>query len=315
MPIDFDERYVRVTTWNGTEFESAQVTRVAEGYLDTIGARVRWGRGITAEDRSANARVVVVSESLASRLFPNNDAVGGQLSFALEQGREEAFTIIGVTADFATAQLTTPRPQMLLPLPENSASPVYLIARGTATDGAQLTSTFENVGRAFGLEFLPHAIGVFPKIVTGTQLVDKSLHDIVWESMAVGVAGVIVLGLACLGVFGVIAFMVATRTREFAVRMAMGATWPRLLGLMLFDIVRLVTPGVVVGLLVGAIAIRTMNNVFGTPLTVGSTPLGAIELLVYAAAASIAVAVSLLAGLPAAGRAVAVQPMIAMRTE
>jgi ABC-type antimicrobial peptide transport system permease subunit len=204
---------------------------------------------------------------------------------------------------------------MLLPLPEKPASAVYLIARGTATDDAQLTSTFENVGGAFGLEFLPQSIGVFPKIITGTQLVDKSLHDIVWESMAVGVAGGVVLGLACLGVFGVIAFMVATRTREIAVRMAMGATWPRLLGLMLFDIVRLITPGVVVGLLVGAIAIRTMNNVFGTPLTVGSTPLGTVELLVYAAAASIAVAVALLAGLPAASRAATVQPMIAMRTE
>jgi ABC-type antimicrobial peptide transport system permease subunit len=315
MPIDFDERYVRVSKANGAEFESAHVTRVAERFLDTIGARLARGRGITAEDRGANARVVVISESLASRLFPNGDAIGGQLSFALEQGREETFTIVGVTADFATAQLTTTRPQMLLPLPENPASAVYLIARGTATDEAQLTSAIENVGRAFGLEFLPHAIGVFPKIVTGTQLVDKSLHDIVWESMAVGVAGVIVLGLACLGVFGVIAFMVATRTREIAVRLAMGATWPRLLGLMLFDIVRLVTPGVVAGLLVGAIAIRTLNDVFGTPLTVGSTPLGSVELLVYAAASSISVAVALLAGLPAASRAARVQPMIAMRTE
>lgn len=315
MPIDFNERYVRVSKSNGTEFESAHVTRVAEGYLDTMGARLVRGRGITAEDRSANARVVVVSEPLASRLFPDSDALGGQLSFALEQGLEETFTIVGITADFATAQLTTTRPQVLLPLPEKPASAVYLIARGTATGETQLTSTFENVGRAFGLEFLTHAIGVFPKIVTGTQLVDKSLHDIMWESMAVGVAGGVVLGLACLGVFGVIAFMVATRTREIAVRMAMGATWPRLLGLMLFDIVRLVIPGVVVGLLVGAIAIRTMNNVFGTPLTVGSTPLGTVELLVYAAAASMAVAVALLAGLPAASRAATVAPTIAMRTE
>lgn len=315
MPIDFDERYVRVSRSNGVEFESAHVTRVAEGYLDTIGARLLRGRSITAEDRSAAARVVVISEPLASRLFPNGNAVGEQLSFALEEGREETFTIIGVTADFATAQLTTTRPQMLLPLPEKPASAVYLIARGAATDETQLTSTFENARRDFGIEFVRNPIGVFQEVVTGQQLVDKSVHDLVWESMAVGVAGGIILGLASLGVFGVIAFMVATRTREIAVRMAVGATWPRLLGLMLFDIVRLVTPGVVVGLLVGAVMIRSMNDVFGTPLTVGSTPLGAVELLIYAAAASIAVGVALLAGLPAASRAAMVQPMIAMRTE
>jgi ABC-type antimicrobial peptide transport system permease subunit len=86
-------------------------------------------------------------------------------------------------------------------------------------------------------------------------------------------------------------------------------------GLMLFDVVKLVAPGVAVGLLVGAVLIRTMSNVMGTPLTLGSTPLGAVEPLIYAAAASIAVVVALLAGLPAARRAASVQPLIAMRSE
>ena len=123
------------------------------------------------------------------------------------------------------------------------------------------------------------------------------------------------LVLASLGVLGVIAFMVATRTREIAVRMALGASRPRVLGLMLSDVVKLVAPGVAVGLLVGAVLIRTMNTVMGTPLTVGPTPLGVVEPLIYVAAASIAVFVALLAGLPAARRAASVQPMIAMRSE
>jgi predicted permease len=315
MPIDFAQRNVRVSRSNGTEFVSAHVTRVEEGYLDTLGVRLLRGRSITAEDRGAAARVVVISEPLASKLFPDGDVLGERLTFALEEGREEEFAIIGVTADFATSQLTTNRPQLLLPLPEKPASAVYLIARGAAADETRLTSAFENVGRDFGLEFLPSREGVFQEIVTGKQLVQKSLGDLVSESIAVGVAGGIVLMLASLGVLGVIAFMVATRTREIAVRMALGATRPRLLALMLSDVVKLVTPGVVVGLLVGAVLIRTMNEVMGTPLTVGPTPLGAVEPLIYVAAASVAVVVALLAGLPAASRAATVQPMIAMRSE
>lgn len=315
MPIDFTQRNVRVSQSNGTEFVSAHVTRVAEGYLDTIGARLLRGRSITAEDRGAAARVAVISEPLASRLFPSSEAIGQRLTSALEDGREEELTVIGVSADFATSQLTTERPQMLLPLPETPASAVYLIARGAAADETRLTSAFENVGRDLGLEFLPSRQGVFRGIVTGKGLVEKSLHDLVAESIGVAVAGGMVLMLASLGVLGVIAFMVATRTREIAVRMALGATRPRVLGLMLFDVVKLVTPGVAVGLVVGAVLIRTMTNVMGTPLTVGSNRLGAVEPLIYVAAASLAVIVALLAGLPAARRAASIQPMIAMRSE
>jgi putative ABC transport system permease protein len=229
MPIDFTERNVRVSRSNRAEFVSTHVTRVAEGYLDTLGARLLRGRGITAEDRGAAARVAVVSETLASRLFSSGDVIGERLAFAVDEGREEEFTIVGLTADFATSQLTTERPQMLLPLPEKPASAVYLIARGAAADETRLTSAFENVRRDFGLEFLPSRLGVFEGIVTGKQLVQKSLNDLVAESISVAVAGSIVLALASLGVLGVIAFMVATRTREIAVRMTLGATRLRVL--------------------------------------------------------------------------------------
>jgi hypothetical protein len=315
MPIDFAQRNVRVSRPTRTEFVTAHVTRVGEGYLDTLGARLLRGRSITAEDRGAAARVAVISEPLASRLFPRGDAVGERLTFALEEEREEEFTIVGVTADFATSQLTTERPQMLLPLPEQPTSPVYLIARGATADERPLTSAFEHVRRDAGVEFLPSRMHLFQAIVTGTDLVAKSVNDLVAESIGVAVAGSIVLALASLGVLGVIAFMVATRTREIAVRMALGASRPRVVGVMLFDVVKLVTPGVAVGLVVGAVLIRTMNSIMGTPLKVGSTPLGAVEPLIYVAAASVAVVVALLAGLPAARRAASIQPMIAMRSE
>ena len=124
-PIDFDYRLFRVARTEGAEFVTAQVTRVSENFLETIGAPLLRGRTITAEDRLMAAPVAVISQPLAERLFPGTEPIGEQVTVTLEESREQAFTIVGVSADFATSQLTTERPQILLPLPDLStgASP------------------------------------------------------------------------------------------------------------------------------------------------------------------------------------------------
>ena len=93
------------------------------------------------------------------------------------------------------------------------------------------------------------------------------------------------------------------------------STRRRVFGLMLSDTVKLVIPGVAAGLLIGAVLIRTMQDVMGTPLTVGTEPLGIMEPVIYASASLVAIGFALLAGLPAARRATTVQPMVAIRAE
>ncbi len=273
------------------------------------------------------APVAVISEPLARRLFPDTEPIGERVTLTLEDalvlvrparslnedGREQEFTIVGVSADFATSQLTTERPQILLPLPDLLAPTVHLIARGAPGDEPKLKAALESALRELGVEALPGV--AFAGVVTGQDLVQKSLGDLVSESIGVAFAGGVVLILAALGIVGVVGFMVATRTRELAVRMALGATRLRVFGLMLSDIVKLVIPGVAGGLLLASVLIRTMEDVMGTPLTLGPTPLGVMEPLIYALASAIAVSVALLAGLPAARRATSVQPMVAMRSE
>jgi predicted permease len=333
-PIDFDSRRFRVARKDGAEFVTAHVTRVGENFLETIGARLLRGRTITADDRIMAAPVAVISEPLAAQLFPGAEPIGERVTLTLEESREQEFTIVGVSADFATSQLTTDRPQILLPLPDLSTGAlpahqsatreggskaealpktVHLIARGAPGDEPKLKAALETALRELGVEALPGV--AFSGIVTGQDLVDKSKGDLIAEGTAVGIAGGIVLVLAALGIVGVVGFMVATRTREIAVRMALGSTRLRVFRLMLSDIVKLVIPGVAAGLLLAAVLIRTMESVMGTPLTVGPTPLGVMEPLIYALASTIAVSVALLAGLPAARRATSVQPMVAIRSE
>ena len=323
MPIDFDYRMFRVAPTDRPEFISAHVTRVGENFLETIGAPLLRGRTITAEDRIMAAPVAVISKPLADQLFPATEPIGERVRIMLEEGREQDLTIVGVSADFATSQLTTERPQMFLPLPESFTGAladvdapvptIFLIARGAPGDEPHLKAALENVLRELGVDAQPGV--AFPGIVTGSDLVEKSVHDLIFESVALAVAGGVVLVLAALGIVGVVGFMVATRTRELAVRIALGATRLRVFGLILWGIVKLAIPGVAGGLLLAAVLIRTMDNVMGTPLTVGPTPLGVMEPLIYALASAIAVSVGLLASLPAARRATTIQPMVAMRSE
>ncbi len=313
MPIDFDYREFRVANTADARFVTGHVTRVGEHFLETIGVRLLRGRSITAEDRVMASPVAVISDPLAALLFPGTEPIGQRVTVTFEESREQEFTIVGVSADFATSQLTTLRPQILLPLPEQLAPRVHLIARGAPGAEPKLKAALEAALRELGVEALPGV--AFSGIVTGQDLVDKSLGDLVSESLAVGFAGGVVLLLAALGIVGVVAFMVATRTRELAVRMALGATRLRVFRLMLQDVVKLVIPGVAGGLLLAAVLIRTMENVMGTPLTVGPTPLGVMEPVIYAGASAIAISVAMLAGLPAARRATSIQPMAAIRSE
>jgi predicted permease len=313
MPVDFNYRLFRVAGMKEERFVTAHLTHVGENFLETIGATLRRGRSITAEDRVMAEPVAVISEPLAALLFPSTEPIGERVKVTMKEGSEEVFTVIGVTADFATSQLTTERPQILIPLPEASTDALFVIARGAPGDEPQLKAAIEKELRDLGVTPQPGV--AFSGIVTGADLVEKSLSDLVSESIAVGVAGSLVLILAALGIVGVIGFMVATRTREIAVRMALGSSRLGVFRLMLAGIVKLAIPGVIGGLLLAGVLIRTMEDVMGTPLRVGPAPLGFMEPVVYAGASALAVAVAILAGLPAARRATSVQPMVAMRSE
>jgi putative ABC transport system permease protein len=313
MPIDFDYRLIRVGRPAAAQFVTAHVTRVGENFLEAVGAPMLRGRAITSDDRINAAPVAVISQPLEALLFPEQEAIGAPVTVTRDDGREEQFTVVGISADFATSQLTTERPQILLPLPEQLPPTVHLIARGAPGDEPKLRAALEQGLRELGVQALPGV--AFPGVVVGKDLVDKSIGDLISESIAVGVAGGLVLILAALGILGVVGFMVATRTREIAVRMALGSTRLRVFALMQKDIVKLVIPGVIGGLLLAAVLIRTLENVMDTPLRLGPDPLGAMEVVIYAGASAIAIAVALVAGFPAARRATAVQPMVAIRTE
>jgi putative ABC transport system permease protein len=114
----------------------------------------------------------------------------------------------------------------------------------------------------------------------------------------------VALMLAALGIYGVVGLMVSARTREIAVRVTLGASRPRVIGMILFDVVKLVAPGVAIGLLIPAVLVRLE----------GGISVSNIEPLAYVAGAAIAILTAVLASLGPARRAASVQPMVAMRS-
>jgi putative ABC transport system permease protein len=195
-----------------------------------------------------------------------------------------------------------------------------VIARGAPSDPS-MRGAFENA-IADGLRVTGQSVGqipgqagsrqvdpaiVFRELITGESLIQNSRSDLLTSSGVGGLAAAVALVLAALGVYGVIAFMVATRTREIGVRVALGASRGRVLRDVLGDALKLVVPGIGLGLVLAVLWVR-----MGDP---SWYPLGGVEPLVYSVAAATAFIVAVLAGIPSARRAAAVQPIIAMRTE
>jgi len=322
LPLDFRGDNVRTALQpepNGApKFLQVHVTRADNDYLNTMGIPLLGGRGFAAEDGAGAELVTIISKTLAERLFPDveaGQAIGKRLIFGNDEKTQQTLSIIGVSGDFSTEQVSTKREQLLVPLAQQPSQELFLIARSMPGEPPQkMTATLENAAQDFDPENRSFGTAedgtpAYPKVVTGVWLRKRSMDDFLTQSEVAGGAGSVILALSALGIYGVVGLMVATRTRELAVRSALGASRRRVLGMVLFDVVKLVLPGVVVGLILTAAFIR-LNGVEKMGI-----PLSNVEYLSYVAGAAVALLIAVIASLAPARRAASVQPMVAMRSE
>jgi predicted permease len=322
LPLDFRYRLARVsspTDGNAAPGSAlAHVTRVGDGYLETMGIGLTRGRGFTLDDGAGAEMVTIISKKLADALFPDTEAIGRHLTFERREGQDgspHTLTVIGITGDFPTSQMSSDREQLLLPLAQHpdirrdsvrvsddrQGSPALMIvARSRPGEPPQkltaaLTNAIHEVDPAFDST----------AVLSGAQLRRDSMYDFLNQSAFAGITGGVALLLAALGLYGVVGLMVSTRTREIAVRMTLGASRPRVIGMILLDVVKLVAPGVAVGLLIAVVAVRAGG---GVAVTI-------TEPLAYIAGAAIALITAVLSSLVPARRAASVEPMVAMRSE
>jgi predicted permease len=122
-PLDFRYRLTRVATvaaaTDAPKTVPVHVTRVGDGFLDTLGITLLRGRDFGVEDGAGAEGVALISQPLADRLFSGEEAVGKKLAFAAGEKTERMLTIVGVTSDFPTSQMSTDRAQVLVPLAQH----------------------------------------------------------------------------------------------------------------------------------------------------------------------------------------------------
>lgn len=268
---------------------------VTPGYFPAMGIPILRGRGFEAADTADAPRVVVINDALARRYFPGEDPVGQ----VLDRG-----TIVGVAGDVRNVRLDQPAiPELYYPAAQNIAT--------TSELGMSLVAYADGPPEAIVPSLRAAVRAVRPGLAifnvrTMEQIVDNSLADLNLYRWLIGSFAAVALVLSALGLYGVISYMTAARTREFAIRLALGSRAAALAGGVMGRSVALAAAGVASG----ALATFLMSGLLRR-LPIGGAPDAAVYALIVFVLLAIAVAA---AALPA-WRAAAVDPAAALRHE
>jgi len=283
----------------GERGDSIDVTTVSPNYFRAIGVAILEGRPFSDADGPDSPRVAIVNETFARRYWPGESAVGKTFRSRVSDG--PVFQIVGVSADHKVSTIGEgPTPLLHVATRQRPSTYASFIAR-TRGDATVLLHAM----RAALLELEPNL--VFVENQTMAAEVGATLFPIRASAWLVSAVGAMAMVLAAVGLYGVIAYAVARRTREIGIRMALGARPTRVLRLVMERGFMVTIVGLGAGYLLAAVAAPLIAGAL-----IGVRPSDPVSWII---AAAIVLGVSALANLIPAWRAARVDPSIALRTE
>lgn len=303
-PLDGQRASVRVSSPEALGRAIAEVTRVSPGYLEILGVPMLRGRDISPEDERGTQPVAVVTASLAERIFGGERALGRRLAIADPPDDTREYTIVGVAGNVVGAMLESSTDNVFVPLLQEPTTKVALVVRASSAGLAE-----NLVARIRETALGAHPELARPPVSSFATLVEARSDEFpIWVAFF-GMIAALMLLLSALGLYGVVAFTVAGRTREIGVRISLGSSRRRVLRMVVRDALKLALPGLVLGAVLSVPAARILDQLY---VDIG---LPTADARVFAFAASTAMGMVLFASLVPARRAAGVDPIEALRAE
>ena len=275
-------------------------------YFQTMGMQMRRGRPFTPQDDAGAPRVVIINETFARRVFPNEDPIGQRL---LWQGPATIIGVVGDTRKFLDQEVL---PEIYVPsgqhpnFYEDGSYIGYLVLRVTSGQNnpgslSRLTGAIRNQMRAIELN------EPVLQIVTMDEFLSKTVTWRRYLMLLLGVFAAVAFVIATVGIYGVVFFAVSQRAHEIGVRMALGAQASDVLRMVIWRGMRLTLAGVTLGVVASLALTRIMKSLL--------FDVSAADPATFALIALLLVSVALIASYIPARRATRVDPLLALRHE
>jgi predicted permease len=283
----------------GTE-RSPTYNAVSPGFLRTAGVDLREGRGFTAMDATSSERVLIVSQAMARLYWPGTTAIGKCV--ILEKRTNPCAIVVGVASDVHRSHIIEqPTMQFYVPSTQSRFAPRTLIVR---VSPGRLGPVTREAARIL-TQTVPDIDGA--RISRMTDILEPQLRPWRLGASLFTAFGVLALAVAGIGIYSVVAYGVSQRTNEMGIRLALGAQTHDILDLVVGEGIRLLSVGIVLGVL----ASLALGRYIGS-LLFGVTP---SDVSVFIGAATMLAALGLLACIVPGWRASSVDPATALRAD
>jgi putative ABC transport system permease protein len=311
-PLDVGSRLIReYRTDSNSEIGRSgwsNCQSIGGNYFKVMGLPLLRGRYFSRMERNTDAPVVIIDEVQARQLRPDGNALGCLIEGIGDKPRQVIGIVPGVRSSIFSTKIY---PHVYISMSmwhdlESYSSRVYIYARTTSSVPGGKEALFQNM-RAEIHRVDPHVAILSMMTLSDVHRQRSDVRQVQLVSDIAIVFGVMALFLAALGIYGVKGYMVAARTPEIGIRMALGATRGKILGLVLREGTMLTLVGLAVGMLLAFAAARMMSHAL-----CGVDPIDLVSIIVTMALLGGA---SLLAGYVPARRAAKIDPMEALRYE